>query len=81
MVGDRSTSLIHTCELNGVNSFRYLTELQRHSAGVKHAPADWIPWKYSETLGVQSPAPCNIIIPIWLKRIDCDQGERSGENG
>jgi hypothetical protein len=50
-------SLIHTCELNGVNSFRYLTELQRHSAEVKRAPADWMPWNYSETLArMQSPA-------------------------
>ena len=57
MVGDLFMSLIHTCELNGVNSFRYLTELQRHAEGVKHAPADWMPWNYAETLGrMQSPA-------------------------
>jgi hypothetical protein len=24
-------SLVHTCELNGANSFHYLTELQRHA--------------------------------------------------
>ena len=29
-VGDLFMSLIHTCELNGANSFHYLTELQRH---------------------------------------------------
>jgi transposase len=29
-VGDLFMSLIHTCELCGVNSFDYLTELQRH---------------------------------------------------
>jgi len=50
MVGDLFMSLIHMCELNGVNSFRYLTELQRHSADVKHAPGDWLPWNYTETL-------------------------------
>jgi transposase len=50
MVGDLFMSLIHTCELNGVNSFRYLTELQRHSAEVKCAPADWMPWNYTERL-------------------------------
>jgi transposase len=50
MVGDLFMSLIHTYELNGVNSFHYLTELQRHSAEVKHAPADWMPWNYGETL-------------------------------
>jgi hypothetical protein len=43
-------SLIHTCELNGVNSFRYLTELQRRSSDVKRTPADWMPWSYGETL-------------------------------
>jgi hypothetical protein len=26
-------SLIHACELNGVNSFDYLEEVQRHAAG------------------------------------------------
>jgi hypothetical protein len=50
MVGDLFMSLIHTCELNGVNSFRYLTELQRHSSEVKRTPADWMPWNYGETL-------------------------------
>ena len=29
-VGDLFMSLIHTCQLNGANSFQYLTELQRH---------------------------------------------------
>ena len=56
-VGDLFMSLIHTCELNGVNSFHYLIELQRHSAEVKHAPADWMPWNYRETLlRMKSPA-------------------------
>jgi len=56
MVGDLFMSLIHTCELNRVNSFRYLTELQRHSANVKQSPEDWMPWNSSETLArMQSP--------------------------
>lgn len=50
-VGDLFMSLIHTCELNGVNSFRYLTELQRHAEQVKRAPADWMPWNYIDALG------------------------------
>jgi transposase len=50
MVGDLFMSMIHTCELNGVNSFRYLTELQRQSSDVKRAPGDWMPWNYGETL-------------------------------
>jgi transposase len=57
MVGDLFMSLIHTCELNGVNSFRYLTELLRHSADIARTPADWMPWNYDETLArMESPA-------------------------
>jgi len=56
-VGDLFMSLIHTCELNGVNSFHYLTELQRHAEDVKRTPGDWMPWNYGETLArMQSPA-------------------------
>ena len=43
-------SLIHTCELNGANSFRYLTELQRNVPEVTASPADWMPWNYREML-------------------------------
>jgi transposase len=57
MVGDLFMSLIHTCELNGVNPFQYLTELQRHRTDVKHAPADWMPWNFADTLAQkQTPA-------------------------
>ena len=57
MVGDLFMSLIHTCELNGVNSFQYLTALQRHAAEVERTPTDWMPWNYGETLArMQSPA-------------------------
>ena len=49
-MGDLFMSLIHTCELNGGNSFRYMTELQRLSSDVKRTPADWMPWNYGETL-------------------------------
>ena len=31
-------SLIHTCELNEVNPFDYLTELQKHRRGVGQEP-------------------------------------------
>jgi len=43
-------TLIHTCELNEVNPFEYLTELQRHTEELTVKPADWMPWNYSETL-------------------------------
>ncbi|HUI55459.1 MAG TPA: IS66 family transposase [Bryobacteraceae bacterium] len=49
-VGDLFMSLIHTCELNGVNAFDYLTELQRHAGELKQRPSEWMPWNYRETL-------------------------------
>lgn len=49
-VGDLYTSLIHTCELNGVNSFHYLTELQRHADAVLARPGEWLPWNYPDAL-------------------------------
>ena len=54
-VGDLFMSLIHTCELNGVDSFRYLTELQRHAEEVKNSPENWMPWNYSENLAPMKP--------------------------
>jgi transposase len=50
-VGDLFMSLIHTCRLCGANSFDYLTELQRHARELARRPAEWMPWKYRETLG------------------------------
>jgi transposase len=49
-VGDLFMSLIHTCELNGVNPFDYLTELQKHADELCAHPADWMPWNYRGTL-------------------------------
>jgi hypothetical protein len=49
-VGDLFMSLIHTCELNGVNPFDYLTELQKHADELCVHPADWMPWNYRDTL-------------------------------
>ncbi|HEY1580700.1 MAG TPA: transposase domain-containing protein [Terracidiphilus sp.] len=43
-------SLIHTCELNGMNPFDYLTELLRHSAELSAQPSKWTPWNYREGL-------------------------------
>jgi transposase len=50
-VGDLFMSLIHTCELNGVNPFDYLTELQKHATELAENPAVWMPWNYRPTLG------------------------------
>ena len=49
-VGDLYMTLIHTCELNGVNPFDYLTGLQRHADLVASDPAAWLPWNYREQL-------------------------------
>ncbi len=49
-VGDLFMSLIHTCELNGVNAFEYLTALHKHASQLSAHPADWMPWNYQETL-------------------------------
>lgn len=49
-VGDMHMSLIYTCELNGVNPFEYLTQLQLHSAEVAEHPECWMPWNYQEHL-------------------------------
>jgi hypothetical protein len=52
-MGDLFMTLIHTCELNGVNPFDYLTELQRHAEELKRNPAEWMPWNYRDTLARQ----------------------------
>jgi hypothetical protein len=49
-VGDLFMSLIHTCQLCGVNSFDYLVELQRHARELAACPTEWMPWNYRETL-------------------------------
>jgi transposase len=45
-VGDVFMSLIHTCQLNNVNPFEYLTELQHHAADLATQPEKWMPWDY-----------------------------------
>ncbi len=49
-VGDLFMSLIHTCGLNNINPFDYLTELQKHATEMAPHPAAWMPWNYRETL-------------------------------
>ena len=49
-MGDLFMSLIHTCELNDVNAFDYLTELLRHTEELKQNPSAWMPWTYRDTL-------------------------------
>ncbi len=49
-VGDLFMSLIHTCQLCGVNPFDYLTALQRHAGELSATPRNWMPWNYRATL-------------------------------
>ncbi len=45
-VGDLFMSLIYTCQLGGVDSFDYLTTLQRRAADLAAQPENWMPWNY-----------------------------------
>ena len=49
-MGDLFMSFIHTCELNNVHAFDYLTELLRHTEELKQNPSEWMPWNYRDTL-------------------------------
>ena len=49
-VGDLFMSFIHTCELNGINFFDYLTELQKHANELSSHPEGWMPWNYRDML-------------------------------
>ena len=49
-VGDILMSLIHTCRLNDVNPFDYLTALQKNKESVHVSPASWLPWNYHQQL-------------------------------
>jgi len=55
-VGDLYMSLIHTCQLNEVNPFDYLTQLQQH-AEFAASPGLWMPWNYREALSSESSEP------------------------
>ena len=49
-VGDLFMSLIHTCQLCGINPFDYLSALQEHHNEMREHPAQWMPWNYQETM-------------------------------
>jgi transposase len=46
-VGDMYMSLIHTCELNGINPLEYLTALIAQGERVAEEPKAWLPWTYA----------------------------------
>ncbi|MGH8291798.1 MAG: IS66 family transposase [Steroidobacteraceae bacterium] len=49
-VGDVFMSLIHTCHLNAVNAFAYLTALLEHRADWTGNEKAWMPWNYAAAL-------------------------------
>lgn len=55
VIGDMFMSIIHTCCLNGVNPFDYLTQLQIHSSKLFKSAGDWMPWNYKATLSSMHP--------------------------
>ena len=55
-LGDLFMSLIHTCQLNGVNALDYLQTLNEQAGRLAAAPQDWLPWTYRDTLAALKPA-------------------------
>jgi transposase len=49
-VGDLFMSLIHTCNLGGVNPFEYLVTLQEHASELAEHPENWMPWNYQSQI-------------------------------
>ena len=47
--GDILTSLIQTCQLNGVGAWDYLLTLARNERALRATPAAWLPWTYPRT--------------------------------
>lgn len=47
-VSDVITSLLATCQENGVNAFDYLQSIQRNQLQVKAFPQKWLPWNYPQ---------------------------------
>lgn len=68
-IGGMFTSLIQTCQMNGVNPFDYLISLAKNSSAVFKSPQDWLLWNYQETIERQhqeSQHPPNIPDPLPL---------------
>jgi hypothetical protein len=43
-------SLIHTCQLNGVNALDYLQTLTEYAGKLAATPKQWLPWTYRDTV-------------------------------
>jgi hypothetical protein len=68
-VGDLYLSLIYTCELNEINAFDYLNQLELHAKEVAGHPEHWMPWNYRATIEA-----------IEAARLSADFQEASSEN-
>ena len=51
-VADLFMSVIHTCELQGINPFDYLATLAKNADRTAEKTADWMPWNYQSTLAL-----------------------------
>ena len=49
-VGDLFMSLIHTCELNGINALHYLQTLVEQARHLAEVPERWLPWNYRDAV-------------------------------
>ncbi len=49
-VGDLFMSLIHTCQLAGVNPLDYLTYLLKNAGELEKSPEHYMPWNYNQSL-------------------------------
>jgi transposase len=55
-VGDLFMSLIHTCQLNGINALDYLMALSEHAGRLAASPKQWLPWTYRDTIAAMADA-------------------------
>ena len=49
-IGDMFMSIIHTCKLEKVNPFEYITALQKYSEHLTGNAEKWMPWNYKEAV-------------------------------
>lgn len=47
-ISDVLTSVLVTCQENGVDAFRYLNAIQKNQLSLKAAPESWLPWNYPD---------------------------------
>jgi hypothetical protein len=56
-IGDIFMSIIHTCNLSGINAFEYLTVLEKNSREIFKNPNQWLPWNYRQQLPAETAKP------------------------